>query len=328
MKAQWVDDMDAGVLDVGNAEKETNYFMTDEFPEISDLPQRKQRELARVLKIIFEEFETAQRTKLSEKQRAGKILKVILFGSYARGDWVEDRKSGYRSDYDILVVVNIQSVAEGNDLWFDVSDHFLREMTITKTIQTPVNVIVHTLQDVNTQLSKGRPFFIDIVRDGRMLYKKEGHAFAEPKPLSDEDARAEAEKYFRSWFELSQQALVVAELALEKDIWRDSAFMLHQATERAYHCFLLTTTLYSPKSHRLKSLRSAAEGIEPRLIGAWPRDTKFARRSFERLDWAYVGARYSPHYEITTEELAWVTERIRMLQSLVKAICEQRLGQR
>lgn len=30
----------------------------------------------------------------------------MLFGSYARGGWVEDRKSGYRSDYDLLVVVN------------------------------------------------------------------------------------------------------------------------------------------------------------------------------------------------------------------------------
>lgn len=328
MKPGWVDDMDAGIFDVDSAEKETNYFMTDEFPEISHLPQRKQRELARVLKIVFEEFETAQRTKLSEKQRAGKILKVILFGSYARGDWVEDRKSGYRSDYDILVVVNLKGVAEGNELWFDVSDHFLREMTITKTIETPVNVIVHTLQDVNIQLSKGRPFFIDIVRDGKVLYGKDGHPFTEPKPLTDEEATAEAKAYYQRWFELSQQALVVAELALEKDIWRHGAFMLHQATEEAYHCVLLVLSLYSPKSHRLKSLRSAAEGIEPRLIAAWPRDTKFARRSFERLDWAYVGARYSPHYEITTEELAWVTERVRLLQLLVKAICEERLGQR
>ncbi|WP_093001464.1 HEPN domain-containing protein [Rhizobium sp. NFR07] len=302
--------------------------MTDDIPEIGYLPQRKRRELARVLKILFEEFETAQRTKLSEKQRAGKILKVILFGSYARGDWVEDRKSGYRSDYDILVVVNLKSVAEGNELWFDVSDHFLREMTITKRIETPVNVIVHTLQDINTQLSRGRPFFIDIVRDGKALYEKEGRPFTAPKPLSEEDARAEADAYFQQWFSLSEQAYRGAELMLKEDIWRHGAFMLHQATEEAYHCVLLVLSLYSPKSHRLKSLRSAAEGIEPRLIGAWPRDTKFARRSFERLDWAYVGARYSPHYEITTEELAWVTERIRVLQSLVKAICEERLGQR
>ncbi|SFB48268.1 Predicted nucleotidyltransferase [Rhizobium sp. NFR07] len=325
MKAGWIVDIEAGVINVGAADLEDDCFMTDDFPEISHLPQRKQRELAHVLKIIFEEFEAAQQTKLSEKKRAGKILKVILFGSYARGDWVEDRESGYRSDYDILVVVNIHSVAEGNELWFDISDRFLREMTITKTIETPVNVIVHDLQEVNSRLSKGRPFFIDIVRDGKVLYEKEGHTFAEPRPLTQEEAKSEAKAYFDQWYPLSQDAMAFAEFGLASGRWRDAAFMLHQATERAYHCFLLTSTLYSPKSHRLKSLRSAAEGMELRLIEIWPRDTKFARKSFERLDRAYVDARYSPHYEITQEELAWVTERIKRLQTLVRTICEERL---
>jgi predicted nucleotidyltransferase/HEPN domain-containing protein len=292
---------------------------------LNHLPDRKRRELSRALKIIFEEFETAQQSKLSEKQKAGRILKVILFGSYSRGGWVEDHKSGYRSDYDILVVVNMHSVGEENELWHDVSDHFLRELLVTKTIETPVNVIVHTLQDVNDQLARGRPFFIDIIRDGIILYEKDGHPFVAPKPLSEEDARAEAKGYFGEWFRLSQQALEVAKLALERDIWRHGSFMLHQATEEAYHCVLLVLTLYSPKSHRLKSLRSSAERLEPRLIEAWPRDTKFARRCFERLDRAYVDARYSPHYEITEEELRWLIERIQVLQNLVEQVCKEKL---
>jgi len=35
----------------------------------------------------------------------GKLLKIILFGSYARGDWVDDSVGRYLSDYDLLVVV-------------------------------------------------------------------------------------------------------------------------------------------------------------------------------------------------------------------------------
>jgi uncharacterized protein len=38
------------------------------------------------------------------------------------------------------------------------------------------------------------------------------------------------------------------------------------------------------------------------------------------------GCRYSPHYRITPEELAWVAERIGVLQGLVKAACEARLA--
>ncbi|WP_117190719.1 HEPN domain-containing protein [Rhizobium terrae] len=293
---------------------------------LGHLPDRKQRELSRALKIIFEEFEAAQQTKLSEKQRAGRILKVILFGSYGRGDWVEDHKSGYRSDYDILVVVNIKSVGEENELWHDVSDHFLRELLVTKTIETPVNVIVHTLQDVNDQLARGRPFFIDIVRDGVILYEKEGHPFVSPKPLSLHDAVVEAKGYFDHWYPSAARRLEVAKEEFRRRYWNDAAFDLHQAAERLYHCVLLVLTLYSPKSHRLKSLRSSAERIEPRLIEVWPRDTKFARRCFERLDRAYVDARYSPHYEITEEELRWLIERIEVLQELVERICREKLA--
>jgi hypothetical protein len=61
------------------------------------------------------------------------------------------------------------------------------------------------------------------------------------------------------------------------------------------------------------------------LIGAWPRDTKFARRCFERLDRAYVDARYSRHYQITEEELRWLIERIHVLQGLVEKICREKL---
>jgi predicted nucleotidyltransferase/HEPN domain-containing protein len=295
---------------------------------LGHLPERKRRELARVLKIIFEEFDAAQQSKLSEKQKAGRILKVILFGSYSRGGWVEDHKSGYRSDYDILVVVNMHSVGEENELWHDVSDHFLRELLVTKTIETPVNIIVHALQDVNDQLARGRPFFIDIIRDGIILYEKEGHSFTAPKPLSEEEAREEAKEYFRRWSALSADAFELASVAIERKIWRDGAFMLHQATERLYHCVLLVLTLYNPKSHRLKFLRSSAERVEPRLIEAWPRDTKFARRCFERLDRAYVEARYSPQYEITDEELRWLIERIQMLQRLVEEISKEKLADR
>src|SRR3546814_18356758 len=69
--------------------------------------------------------------------------------------------------------------------------------------------------------------------------------------------------------------------------------MLHQATERAYICFLLVRKLYFPKSHNIKFLCSLAEDSEPRLIAAWPRDRRLDRRRFQLLKRAYVEARYS-----------------------------------
>ena len=65
--------------------------------------------------------------------------------------------------------------------------------------------------------------------------------------------------------------------------------------------------------------------IAPLLIDIWPRDSRFAKRSFTRLDRAYVDARYSPAYEITGEELAWLVERVTILQETVAAICAEHL---
>ena len=79
---------------------------------LAHLPDRKRRGLERMAQILFGEFEEAIKTKLSDKGKRGRILKLILFGSYARGDWVEDRKSGYLSDYDLLVIVNEERFAE------------------------------------------------------------------------------------------------------------------------------------------------------------------------------------------------------------------------
>lgn len=295
---------------------------------LKHLPLRKRRELARVVRIIFEEFDAAQQTKLSAKKRAGRILKIVLFGSYARGDWVEDRKSGYRSDYDILVVVNDKNVAEEHEIWQKVSDHFLRELTATNTLKTPTNVIVNTLHDINDQLSRGKPFLVDLFGDGVMLFEEAGHPLAKPKPLTAEEARVEAQAHFDQWFPNALEFLLGARFYSERYNNNLAAFSLHQAAERLYHCVLLVVTLYSPKSHRLKVLRSAAERIEPRLVEAWPRDTKVARRMFEQLDRAYVEARYSARYHVSAEELQWLLARIAILENLVKTVCEERLSAR
>src|SRR3546814_12274627 len=63
--------------------------------DLDHLPAAKRRELERVARVLFDEFEDAVTTKLSDKRKGGRILKLILFGSYARGDWVEDRARGY-----------------------------------------------------------------------------------------------------------------------------------------------------------------------------------------------------------------------------------------
>ena len=76
----------------------------------------------------------------------------------------------------------------------------------------------------------------------------------------------------------------------------------------------------------LAVLRSLAENLDPRLIEAWPRDTRAARRAFAQLQRAYVEARYSPAYEITPDELAWIIYRVKHLHAIAAAICAEHLA--
>ncbi|KQN01170.1 nucleotidyltransferase [Sphingomonas sp. Leaf230] len=292
---------------------------------LEDLPPAAQRELQAVVRILFEEFEARLRGTTKPSKKAGRILKLVLYGSYARGDWVDDPIGGYRSDYDILVIVNDEQLTDVVDYWAAAEDRLVRDVTITHTLSAPVNFIVHSLTDLNKQLERGRPFFVDIARDGIALYEAEGFGLATPTKLPSDEARAEAQKHFDHWFPLSLHAEKLAEVSIADGVVRDAAFLFHQAAERAYHCVLLVLSLYSPKSHKLMFLRSRCEQVDQRLVAAWPRETKFERRCFELLRQAYVNARYSPHYAITDEELAWLGQRVRALQGLVEQICLERL---
>ncbi|HEV7661577.1 MAG TPA: HEPN domain-containing protein [Allosphingosinicella sp.] len=294
---------------------------------LDHLPAAKQRELTHIVRLLFEEFGAAT-NKTNGFGKVARIYKIVLYGSYARGDWVDDPVGSYQSDFDILIVVSHDKLTDFVDYWSAAEDRLMRELTIAKTIGAPVNFIVHTLKDVNRQLDQGRPFFIDIVRQGIALYDAEGFEFHPPRELPPEEARAEAQKYFDRWFPSADAFLASARFLADRGDTNEAAFNLHQATERLYHCVLLVLRLYSPKSHKLNFLRSHCEEIAPELIEAWPRGNKFSRRCFELLRLAYVNARYSPEYKLTDEEMRWLGERVVELQRLVKDACEKRLAPR
>lgn len=165
--------------------------------DFDHLPASKQDELREIVRILFEEFETAIAGGSHDWKRKGRILKVILYGSYARGDWVDDPIGGYQSDYDILVVVNYAKLTDTVDIWSVAEDRLLRETTITQALSAPVGLIIHTLADVNQKLKHGRPFFVDLVAQGIALYEAEGFEFETPRKLAPDKARGEGTAILR-----------------------------------------------------------------------------------------------------------------------------------
>ncbi len=296
--------------------------------DLDHLPQAQQAELARVRDTLMTEFAQAISTATQPWKKNGKILKIILFGSYARNDWVDEPENGYQSDFDLLVIVSHEDLTDIAGYWYIAEDKILHD----PAVQRPVNIIVHTLDEVNKALGRGEYFWVDIVRDGVVLYELPNHALAAPKPLTAADALAMAQGYFTSQISAVDRWLKLAAISQQEseadDEWRkNAAFNLHQATETAYACFLLVRTLYFPRSHNIKFLRSLSEDKEPRLVDAWARATRIDRRRFELLKRAYVEARYSPSYEIGVEDLDALAASVKQLRDMVEALSLERLDQ-
>lgn len=211
---------------------------------LDHLPANKQRELDRIKAIIFEEFEDALALGSTGWKRKGRIEKVILYGSYARGGWVDEPHTakGYRSDFDLLIIVNDKRLTERVDFWLKLDDRLIRELAIDKTLHTPVNFIVHTLQEVNDGLAHGRYFFMDVAKDGVALYEADERDLHTPKPKTPEQALAMATEYFEEWFPAAAGMLKTSQFSATEGRLRDAAFLMHQATERLYHCVLLVCT--------------------------------------------------------------------------------------
>ncbi len=265
----------------------------------------------------------------AEFKKKGRILKVILFGSFARGDWVDEERigKGYRSDYDLLVIVNNRKLTDFTAYWNNAADRLLNDR-ILKGMQ--VSFIVHSRREVNEELRRGKDFFCDIRQQGIVLYELDSEPLVEPRPISLEQQFKVARENFQHRFPSAQRALIsaisnMARIAADAEWSKDTAFMLHQAMEQAYSTVLLTLKDSGPPTHNLRSLRGFAEDLDRRLADVWPQDRQRYSAWFNTINEAYVKARYSKHYQISEEALSFLIERTQVLHALVKTVCENHL---
>lgn len=290
---------------------------------IDHLPEEKQLELQRVVDILHDEFQDALSEASSDWKKNGRILKIILFGSYARGDWVDEPNTmkGYRSDYDILVVVNNNKLADFA-YWYKAKDRLLRD----RLVKTPTSFIVHSRRFVNTAIRNGQYFFTDIREQGIVLYELDEEPLETPRAENSQQALRLAREYFGSRFPYAEyQHKLFLTAAADKQL-ASAAFQLHQAIKHTYAVVLLVLTNYAPPSHKLSFLRSLAESQDSRLAVAWPRDQHRTRAWFNTLNEAYVKARYSKHYEISEEALTWLGDQTRELQRIAEQVCLDHLS--
>jgi predicted nucleotidyltransferase/HEPN domain-containing protein len=273
---------------------------------LEHLPAHKQGYLARVVGFI---------------RAAVNVEMLILYGSHARGDWVDDRKTGYYSDFDVLAIVDTAAMAEDFELWWR-----LRERLDRMAHRNRVQLIVHDIAYVNRQLEEGWYFFVDVEKEGVMLYDSGRHTLAEPRPKTPAERRVFAQKCFREFMETADRFYFYGLQGIEKGWNKVAAFQLHQATEHYYKCAIIVLTTYWPMEHNIKYLGNVAAGLDPAFRDIFPRRPNAEKRRLELLKDAYVKARYSLEWTISREDLEVLAQRIAVLGDRTRSVCEAYIG--
>jgi predicted nucleotidyltransferase len=281
---------------------------------LNQIPPPKQEELIKIAQLVsdFKEVEM-----------------VILFGSYARGNWVEDKyiEKGityeYRSDYDLLVVLKHEDLKQK----FRIGGEVKAKLVETGEVTTPVSMIFHGIKHLNEALAIGNYFFKDIKKEGIVLYDSKKIKLAVPKELTAKEYQKKAQDYFDQWYESANEFLETVQFELNREKLNKAAFELHQATERYYTTILLVFTDYRPKEHNLETLGIKAEMCD-KQFAVFPQNSDEEKRLFELLKKAYIDARYKmDEYSITKEELLYLSDCVSELKKRTAEICQKKITQ-
>lgn len=277
---------------------------------LDHLPKQKQQELQRAIAILREEID---------------LDMLILFGSYARGDWVEDLDPDsllyrYQSDYDLLIITDTPQQAN------KIEQNSQLTHKMAKAIhRTPVSLIAEDIQFVNRRLRKSQYFYIDIIREGILLFDSGKFKLSEPKEIKASERRKLAEEDYEYWFKSANEFLIDYQSCFDRNNLPKAAFELHQATERLYGTILLVFTRYKPSTHDLEKLAQRVGSIEPKFLTAFPKASIEDKARFNLLRKAYVEARYKPSYTITKEQLEWLAARVDYLKELTETLCKKKI---
>ncbi|PXV60033.1 HEPN domain-containing protein [Dysgonomonas alginatilytica] len=284
---------------------------------ILHLPSTNQRDLHYLVESIL------SRVKQTEM--------IILFGSYARNDFVvydEKYEFGkiqfYVSDYDILVVTSgISDGIAGKALDNIEVQYYNRAKDPDR--QPPVQFINIDMKKLSKELTEGRYFYTQIKQEGVILYDSEKFKLPRRRKLNFKEIQQQAQEYFDDKFTRANSFLRDAKYAYSCEDCKQSSFYLHQACENYFYTIRLVYTQQNSKQHNLTKLLNSVKKYSTDFVKVFPQDTPEEKRLFELIKAAYVNGRYDPDFVVTKEDIDVLVPKVELLRDITKCICEERI---
>lgn len=284
---------------------------------ITYLPSTNQRDLHFLVESIL------QRLKQTEM--------IILFGSYARNDYVVydekyefGKRQFYVSDYDILVVTSGISDGVAIKVLNNIEDAYY-DRAKDPDRQPPVQFISEDMKKLNKYLDESRYFYTQIKQEGVVLYDSGKFKLARRRKLNLEEIKQQAKEYFDDKFEKGNFFFDDAIANNEKGRFQMSSFYLHLACENYIYAIRLVNTLENPKQHNLSKLLNSVKKYSNEFIRVFPQDTPEEKRLFELIKAAYVNGRYDPDFVVTKNDIDALVPKVELLRDITKRICEEKI---
>jgi HEPN domain-containing protein/predicted nucleotidyltransferase len=270
-----------------------------------------------------------------------RLAKIILFGSYSRGDWVEDayKKDGrletYQSDLDIMLIFKKGKYLGHKDQEIDdrlqnifeknlYSEYAAFDMVPGKP---PVSLRYESMHSFNKQLRLGRYLFTDIYREGIIIYENGDFEIAEPTFLPWSKIRDMAQFDYDYWFQNGKEFIIDCKNCIVRNSYSKAAFELYQAAENFYNTILLVFEGDKPKTHELVKLRRRCKRYSRDIVRqVFVGDNEEGRQAFNLLCEAYIKARYDRNFKITSGQLCYLIKEVEKLQAITEKICLERLS--
>lgn len=275
---------------------------------LEHLPKNKRAELAKVVAEI--------------RESCTDVEQIILFGSYARGTFKEekdlkpDRKSGHISDYDILVVTERWQTIHEFVSWNDAEK---------LNLSAPVRIIAIDIEQLNTHLANAHYLYSEIEKDGVLLFDSRKYKLAIKKKLKNWEQQRIAQEHFDHWFGKANDFVDTFRMMLKKSKTASASFHMHQIVESCYKTILLVFTGLSPNEHHLRTLGRLAEKFNPEIATLFLQRTPAERERFAILEYAYIGGRYDPKHKISKEDLELLAVDVTRLLKITEKICEAKI---
>lgn len=256
---------------------------------------------------------------------------IILFGSYARGNyvlWETGFEFGshysFQSDLDILIIAHTTNPAK-IEAKIEGRINPLYDKRLEHRRHAPPQIIVESDYGIDKALKRKQYFYSDIIKEGILLY--DNGLFQLPKPLNlpFREIKEIAEDEYEGCYPDACKFLEIGHIMQSQQEWRIGSFQLHQACERFLYAILLVYTNYRPKCHQLPILSAMCRRFSRELLFLFPQDTPEELESYKKLCKAYIEARYNRLFTVSKEQFDYMILHTERLKELAGRLCAEQL---